>query len=144
MNSQENYETNFLDETGLGKNLKQYIGRIRDTKPIIFDLNNSDDSNDLIIYESDLENELFIITNKFIELRNKQGKALERSDEHDSNNNSFLAGHALNDYHNIETEIDIFRQRAKEIRDIIGVEKAKEICIECEHYQNKLKFFHYF
>jgi len=80
----------------------------------------------------DLEHELFIITNKFIQLRNEQEQILKRSHEHDMNNNSILAGVSLGDWHNIEIELDLFRQRAKEIRNIIGVQKANEICIECD------------
>jgi hypothetical protein len=79
-----------------------------------------------------LEFELFTIVKTFIELRDKQKFYLRESDDYDANNNSILASLALSDWHKSENEIDHLRQRGKEIREIIGEERAKEICKRCE------------
>ena len=78
----------------------------------------------------DAEEEFEQITRDLARIRQNQREALERADEADHNNNGWMAGHALGDYHRNDQEENKLLERGRELAQIIGKDTANRICVQ--------------
>lgn len=74
-----------------------------------------------------MEQEFVDITFRLLDLNKEKRDALERSNDYDSENNSILAAYALDDFHRADGRRSLLTDRAKEIIDIIGDERARQL-----------------
>jgi hypothetical protein len=76
------------------------------------------------------EDELWGLAVQIVALQKLQQSHLDRSHEHDANNNSFLVGAALGDVHETMGQIERLQRRCRDLIVIVGEATAKEICVE--------------
>jgi len=70
------------------------------------------------------------------QLHRNQQRHLQRSDEHDYNNNSILAGCALSDYHNDSTDYDKLFSEIKELSKEIDIDKFDNLSMQAYRLYN--------
>ena len=69
---------------------------------------------------------------ELVRLKIRMSNALERSDRDDYNNNSIMAAHGLNDYHNLEGEYNHLLNRVKKVIEKMPKEEVLELCRAAE------------
>ena len=74
-----------------------------------------------------LERELYQNSFELAKILAKQKSALKRADDYDEVNNPFLAGYALDNWHNEEGAAERLRQKGRELTEGMPKEVAEEI-----------------
>ena len=61
-------------------------------------------------------------------LKMKMDNSFERSNEADFNNNSWMAAHALDDYHRLKEKYDDFKEQTRKLIENVPKEKVLAMC----------------